>query len=1313
MNAPQTHRNGPWGPFTAVKLLAVWACVAGVLGAQTLRYEGWDEIRDDRWVHDPDDRPALGFVVRDSSAARNALNEALERLAEGDADAAALAFVDIAEKFSDHVIQVDGGFGRWVGAGELALYMLETAVPASAVAQLDDHAQRDAVANAIAWRDVAELRRLARRWEGQPAGRDATVAIARLLAERGDIQAALMAAERALQLSSSDGDGESSMFVDLVARLRSKIAPAESILVDDEPVRQLTARWQHALTTATLPGLTNGEPDENVFHAAPKTGEAPYAPIHPVVRDGVAYVADTVSVTALNVFSGRVVWHHAGPLELATTQAGYGTGSFTFDVYAHRQRTRAIAPTQIAQPVVTSDMVVATQQVLEVERPTQEFDGVPINWPLPRRRIVALDRFTGKELWRQERVLEGPDAFVNSFDVHGPVVVRGGVVYAAGSVTQGSINAYIAAFDQSNGELLWRTFVCLGQQDLTMFNRPFQEHVTSPPLLHDGSIYMSTNLGVVACVDAWSGRMRWVTGYQQTVRQPSRSHVQNTLRPIHWTNQVPQMGDDVLVIAPLDSKVVLGLDPQTGRTSWTPLSAIRARRGGPYRHQPLVFSSDASDVQDRLLIVGEDTVELFDVTTGVPVRPELFSAVRAVIDTVTAPAVLVGRTLLLPTRSELMTVDVDRWVVGDAVDWPALLWGRRVRRLIPAGMVTLFTDHYEISGALDDERVEKRLMEEAQHSPAAMVTLGEVRLGGGRFTDAIESFAAALEVRDAPESVRKQARGGWIEAALGEARERNSAPAWNELLTVAHAQRRLSVHASEALAALNGLRATAIVDQWVEKLFADVPMTAGHENAQREMLELLVTLDSPRYDGRKAGLARLLGEDAFADALEGKAPAPAEPVAPLLPGADAEVVSLDVDDSSRLFLPLVEGTVDPEYAHLLFAAVSAEGMLVALDAARGDIAWAAKMPGDVRSVNASNAQFITWRDRLVIKAKYELAVLSLADGSRIWSTRFEGSSPLDVVVHSGLVLTLVEDTEQDGVFAVHGFGLQTGVRTSYLEIPGTTSASLFTTGDTLLAFQRRAHSPSVAPERHMLTIDPARGRVLHDTRLSSELEILGEPIDARESVLFKHPMRGDVRWSSWSARTRSVEWTRDLLAGSSVLVAPSGERLTLVTLAVDRTTGNRHDVPVSVEIASGKERSLDGGGMWQMLVGDSRVPNDTLVMLSGEGDVLRVLDGETLDDRAWIDLGEELQGASQVAHGRGGFAIGNVRRSRVDGTKRIDLFVARGADASDRYSHSFETMTSYHPLSIALVDGALVLAQSNRVWMVRDPSVVPTSGDQR
>lgn len=1299
----------PPRPAALARLAAALLLVAAATTAQTLRYDGWDEIRDDTWVYDPDDRPSLGFVVRNTSAARNALDDALERLADGDAEAAAREFVEIVEQFGDHVIQVDED--RWVGAGELALYMLETALPAAAVAQLDDHAQRDAVAEAVAWRDVAALRGLARRWEGQPAGRDATIAIARLLAERGEVEAALMAAERAMQLTVGDDD---TRLADLASSLRAKLAPPAARDEASGAPTDLTSRWRQELTTSSLPRLTNGERDENVFHRMPIDGEAPYAPILPVVRDGVVYVSDTVSVSALNLFSGRVVWRHAGPLERATTEAGYGDGFFTYDVYAHHQRTRAIAPTQLAQPVVTDRVVFATEQALEPERPTQTFDSVPINWPLPRRRIVALDRFTGEELWRQERPILGPDAFVNSFDVHGPVVASGGVVYASGSVTEGSINAYVAAFDDETGELLWRTFVCLGQQDLTMFNRPFQEHVTSPPLLHDGSLYLSTNLGVVACIDAWSGRMRWIASYAQTSRRPSRSHMQNLLRPIYWTNLVPQMGDDTLVIAPLDAQHLLGLDPQTGRPKWAPMRAVPARRGGAYRHQPLVLSSDGLDTLDRLIVVGEDTVEMFDVRTGVPVRAELFASSSEVVDMVTGPAVLSGRTLLLPTRSTLKSVDVDRWTVSPAeVEWPDMGYGRRVRRLVPSGLVTLYTDHHDLVASLDDARVEARLVDQARTSPAALVTLGEVRLGADRHDEAIESFRAALDDPRLPAAQAEQARGGWLAAALGAARFDQSAGAWNELLDVARSQGRLSDFAGEALAALSALGATSLVDRWVDTLFDELPTTGGEVAAQRDMLELLVSLDSPRFDDRKAALARSLGEATFADALEGREVDRAPRATPRLPGRDAEVVSLSIESSSRLYIPRIAGSMSPELRHLSIASVHGQGILLGLDVARGTIAWQARMPSGVLSVNTSAVRFTAWDDRLVIKTRDEVAVLDLATGAQLWSAQFDDDIPTDVLVRSGLVLTLVERDDRSGVFSVVGYGVETGVRVMSVDIEGTSDAQMFTAGDRVLVLRRVARPSIVDPVRHMLEIDALRGGILHDTPLPRELEVLGDPIHERESVLFRHTTGGDVRISSWSAATRMIEWSRALPVGSSVVPVPGGERVTLITTAVDTRTGERHDVPVSVDLASGNERSADGGGLWHALLNDSDLPADRLVMQSEDGRTLRVMDARTIDDITWIEREERMTGSIDIVHGLGGFAVANTRRDLRTNDRSLEVFVVASDAPEDQRSFTFDEEVHMHQVSLDLVDGALVVAASDTLWLVRDPSLVTTPGDQR
>ena len=106
-------------------------------------------------------------------------------------------------------------------------------------------------------------------------------------------------------------------------------------------------------------------------------------------------------------------------------------------------RDRAVSPYLCAEPALAGDVLVAVVQAREARRKLHDFETIPINWPLPLRRLVALDRATGRELWRQQAPADGDD-FLDRLSVAGPPALGEGLVVAAGSLTLGADQTLIS-----------------------------------------------------------------------------------------------------------------------------------------------------------------------------------------------------------------------------------------------------------------------------------------------------------------------------------------------------------------------------------------------------------------------------------------------------------------------------------------------------------------------------------------------------------------------------------------------------------------------------------------------------------------------------------------------------------------------------------------------------------------------------------------------------------------------------------------------------------------------------------------------------
>ena len=792
-------------------LLALALLAGTPVAAQSSRFGGWGEMLDPGYHFDPDERSVLTFSVQSSPSSRAAFDEFERLLARGDPAAAARVLLDVMARQPEQVLQVaedpsDGG-GRWVGVGEWALYLLSARIAPDVLATVATPEERHRLANASGWRDVTALRGLTWALEGLPEGRQAAEALARLWAEQGRATAAAAAARRAQ--AQGAGAGMDRLAAGAEVELRS--APLELDLVQSLgstwPVTDL-AWLGRPLTISRL--VVQDRRAKNPFLGRLSSLEAPFAPVTPVVDDGVVFLADSLSLSALDLVSGRTLWHHAGAIEVVESEGTWGH-DFDLGVYVAENRPRAISPYLVARPVVLDDRVLASCQVAEPWHELDEFDTIPINHPLPWRRLVCVDRDDGRVLWRQDRPALGPDAFVNRLNVHGPPACEGGVAYAAGSIIEGAINCYAAAFDLDTGELLWRTLLCTGQQELTMFNRPFQEHLIAPVGLHDGSLFVCSNLGVVACLDAWSGRLRWVTSYEATERRSSRNVRPDTARQVYWHNEAPFVEDGVLVVAPSDSEWLLGLDPRTGRRRWKVGAMMRPQRS-PVRHQALATGDG------RVLLVSDSGTEAFEAASG---RMLWQTRPFGPYDELSGAAVLAGDRLLVPAHPALLVIDAHDGRLLESPSAPELGSGRLLQRVVPAGPALVMNDGSSLFAHVDLAELATRNLPKAAHDPRADLTLAELALVGQRFDEASDRYRRVLRAGDA--GLVQRARSGLAAASLARARLLDSGEAWAAVLASASDDDQRLQLCDLVLPALDRVGAEDLLVEWLGRLAALAP----------------------------------------------------------------------------------------------------------------------------------------------------------------------------------------------------------------------------------------------------------------------------------------------------------------------------------------------------------------------------------------------------------------------------------------------------------------------------------------------------------
>jgi outer membrane protein assembly factor BamB len=156
-----------------------------------------------------------------------------------------------------------------------------------------------------------------------------------------------------------------------------------------------------------------------------------------------------------------------------------------------------------------------------------------------------------------------PDDGAYRFD--GAPVSDGDRVWIALRRGEATPRAYVACYDATSGAELWRTSI--GAADSPGAARG--DEITHDLLTLVGDrLFFNTNLGIIAALDANTGRVAWLHRYD---RAPNAAPNSQQLRAQHFDRDPsPCLYHGGLVIAaPADTSSIFALDALTGQTLWT------------------------------------------------------------------------------------------------------------------------------------------------------------------------------------------------------------------------------------------------------------------------------------------------------------------------------------------------------------------------------------------------------------------------------------------------------------------------------------------------------------------------------------------------------------------------------------------------------------------------------------------------------------------------------------------------------------------------------------------------------------------------
>lgn len=257
-------------------------------------------------------------------------------------------------------------------------------------------------------------------------------------------------------------------------------------------------------------------------------------------------------------------------------------------------------------------------------------------------RVVGLDSGTGRVRWSV--TLVGLDPSLSDALVRGPVLISENTAIIAlrkNAPERRLVSLTLAGLDVLTGRLQWiRPIASTGLMPWIS-----QSTGAEQMLIHAGVIYRADRLGVVAAIEAGTGRTRWVR------RIGVDTSVGATEMPKAWELSGPVLDDregrggvSIVTITP-DFKRVVRIDARTGK--------VLAKRNADALGEPA--PKYLLRAGDRLVAVGDERISVVDLATfdTAPVRTSAAFAKPGIRGRVA----LVGDRLLVPLTAGAAMLD--------------------------------------------------------------------------------------------------------------------------------------------------------------------------------------------------------------------------------------------------------------------------------------------------------------------------------------------------------------------------------------------------------------------------------------------------------------------------------------------------------------------------------------------------------------------------------------------------------------------------------------------------------------------------------
>jgi outer membrane protein assembly factor BamB len=289
--------------------------------------------------------------------------------------------------------------------------------------------------------------------------------------------------------------------------------------------------------------------------------------ILPVVDKGELFFQDNVRIYAMDLDGGVPLpaWANTYPMQ---------NGAFTVPGEP------ALAPAPLGKQLCLSvnDKYVVAVMGLSSD-PLSPFQVQSS----PNSRLYCLDRKTGKDLWTfTPGYFPQAQNALRELRMGGAPLMVGDNVYVMVHGSRGQFeDCYVACFSLHNGEFRWATFIAnssIGGMDDSEFFADAVSHIAYA----GGRLFVVSNIGAIASLDAFTGTIAWLNIYR-TDNQPgmaanmmanpmlmramavqNQGMISNLLTTVPWVYNPAIVQNGKLFALPSDSHILLIYDAGNG-----------------------------------------------------------------------------------------------------------------------------------------------------------------------------------------------------------------------------------------------------------------------------------------------------------------------------------------------------------------------------------------------------------------------------------------------------------------------------------------------------------------------------------------------------------------------------------------------------------------------------------------------------------------------------------------------------------------------------------------------------------------------------